>query len=130
VCKTLPRTRFSALLRCDFALRSESAGCSRIHTPPDFVFLARTPFMSFAELSFSDEAKRMALRHDARRGPPKETKSGREVSARAADGLKAQCKIEASAVRASGGQYSVRTPEQRIDLAQRFRPKRAAGNTP
>ncbi len=43
-CRTQPRNRPNGLLlRCDFALRSESAGCSRAHLPPWLRLYGRGP---------------------------------------------------------------------------------------
>jgi hypothetical protein len=61
----------------------------------------------------------MVLRVDARRGPPEKAKPGREVSARAADGLRSQSKIVAQESAVSAWGAVLCTPPRRAhDLAK------------
>ncbi len=91
VCTALPPAPLRALLRWNFSVRSESAGCSRAHlpnlsvgSPPRVVSQclvksSKTVFGNF----------RPALRDDARKGPRAETLVPREMRNRSAGEPKA-----------------------------------------
>lgn len=102
--------RLSALLCCDFALRSDSIGCSCAHSP---LLSSRVPYSRlFTEIIDS------VSRHE--RGPAIKAHAWRGMSARAADRFRSQSKI-ASAAKPEGRRRIVLCTDslRGCDLAKR-----------
>ncbi len=131
VCTALPPAPLRALLRWNFSVRSESAGCSRAHlpnlsvgSPPRVVSQclvksSKTVFGNF----------RPALRDDARKGPRAETLVPREDERASSRWLQAAMRNRSAGEPKAGG-VVLRTPRLRaLDLSKRIEAQKGSLGT-